>query len=850
MLRISSGRGRSELLSRLDCFLAATIILGLALNATGTQLAAGRLQGEVTGIGADGIPFNIPGASLDLKTTPTGPATASVLSDEEGKYSVTELSPGPYTLEVSFPGFKTIVKTVTITARSTVTEDIRLELQGVSQTIDVTESVSTVAQQGAAPPETLATPQLTAAPVALQEFKESLPLLAGVVRTQDGKIHMNGLSESQSMLVIDSAQTVDPVTGSFAIDLPLDAIGSVDVQRTPFSAEYGGFTGGLTSIQTKPPASRWNFGLSEFNPSIRGKNGHMIGFDKATPRIRLTGPLTSKLSFAESFAYERIREAVPGLAWPRNDIRREGFNSFTNLQYLISAKQVLTLQGHVFPLRQQFANINALTPQSASSDLGQRGFSLGGADSYQAAGGLLSIYFRHTRVESYGRGQGLSDMRITPDGLAGNYFNSWARTGNQEEAGVNFDLPHKDGGWAKHALKIGGHVIHRSYDGTSRSRPVILVGPDGLTAGRIDFVGGGSLDAQDTQIAGFVQDHWTFNDRSAVDLGLRYSGQTLGGRADFAPRLGLVYSPDKAGKTVFRGGAGMFYDRVPLLVGDFDDNPTRVVSLGVPSAGSPPTPSSSFRNVCAQVTSAGPRVMSSCSDLGTTPYSISFQAGVEREVLPRLVARFAYLYSRSYKGSVVDPVTQPSGSMLLLSNRGGTRYHEYEATVRYRAGERSDLTVSYIHSRSSGDLNMVGEVLVPFEQPVIRPNLYANSAADVPSRVTAFGVFKLPWDLTFSPAADIHSGFPYSNVDALQNYVGAPNSQRFPTYFTLGVKGYKEFRVHMFPKAPKIRLGFYSINATNRNNPHDVFNNVASHSFGQFAGFEKRVNGIVLDFLH
>ncbi len=71
-----------------------------------------------------------------------------------------------------------------------------------------------------------------------QEFKESLPLLAGVVRTQDGKIHM------------------------------------------PFSAEYGGFSGGLTSTQTKPPASRWNFGLNEFNPSIRGKNGHMVGFDR------------------------------------------------------------------------------------------------------------------------------------------------------------------------------------------------------------------------------------------------------------------------------------------------------------------------------------------------------------------------------------------------------------------------------------------------------------------------------------------------------------------------------------------------------------------------------------------
>src|SRR5215470_10002238 len=115
-------KGRTELMSRLDCLLAATIILAAALNASGTQLAAGRLQGEVTGIGADGMPFNIPGASLDLKTAPTGPPTASVLSDKQAKYSIIKLSPGPHTLEVSFPGFKTVDKTVTNTTRSTETE--------------------------------------------------------------------------------------------------------------------------------------------------------------------------------------------------------------------------------------------------------------------------------------------------------------------------------------------------------------------------------------------------------------------------------------------------------------------------------------------------------------------------------------------------------------------------------------------------------------------------------------------------------------------------------------------------------------------------------------------------------
>ena len=47
-------------------------------------------------------------------------------------------------------------------------------------------------------------------------------------------------------------------------------------------------------------------------------------------------------------------------------------------------------------------------------------------------------------------------------------------------------------------------------------------------------------------------------------------------------------------------------------------------------------------------------------------------------------------------------------------------------------------------------------------------------------------------------------------------------------------------------KARKIRLGVYSTDVTNHQNPHDVFSNV-SPIFGTFAGFQRRVDGMVLD---
>jgi hypothetical protein len=98
----------------------------------------------------------------------------------------------------------------------------------------------------------------------------------------------------------------------------------------------------------------------------------------------------------------------------------------------------------------------------------------------------------------------------------------------------------------------------------------------------------------------------------------------------------------------------------------------------------------------------------------------------------------------------------------------------------------------------------------------------------------------------------MHSGFAYSNIDVLQDYVGVPNGQRFPTYYSLDVKVYRDFPIHIpFKEKPtgkvrKIRLGVYSLDVTNRHNPHDVFNNISSPMFGQFDGFQRRFTGLAL----
>jgi hypothetical protein len=780
----------------------------------------------------------------------------TVTTGERGGFSFQGLLPGTYQLTCAAVAYQAVVLSsveVTETQAPFVQVVLPAEIV-VREKVEVRDKAPTVAQESTtAPPVRLSGPQLQTLPLTQQKFKAALPLVPGVVRTPDGKTNIKGQVETQGMLLVDSAETVDPVTGSFSIEVPLDAIESLDVYKTAYLAEYGRFSGGLTSIQTKPPSSKWHFELNDFVPTVRIRQGHIVGIADDEPRLNFTGPLLpDRLNFSESFVYSLVKQPVRGLAWPHNETKTQGYNSFTNFQYTVSTQHLLTANVNLFPLRRQFADINSLVPQSASTDYGQRGYSVGLTDRYLfSSGGVLTTLARITRFSSYAHGQGPEEMVIQPDGRGGNFFNAWSRRSNQEEFLQNFQFPSRR--WlGRHTVKVGGDFVHRSYHGSSLSHPVQLLRPDGTLAARLEFSGPASLAAEDTETAAFVQDHWMFKENLAVDVGLRFSGQTIGERALFAPRMGMVYSPGRGGKTIFRAGGGIFNDRVPLLAGDFTNNPTRSVQF-FDAAGLPQGTPLVFQNAYVKVDEKGRHIIPPGRDLGSTPYNLTWNLEVNRELLPHVVVRFSYLTSRTFDEFVMDPLALPgSAPILLLTNTGGSRYHEFESTLRVRASARADLNFSYVRSLARGVLNTLTHVYVPFEQPVIRPNFYADLPSNIPHRVVAWGRFKLPREVTLSPLLDVHSGFPYSAVDVLQGYVGAANSRRFPTFLSLDLRMTKDFRVPItsWLKKHKFRIDFTVFNLTNHANPRDVYANVASPHFGSFLGFQHRVYDLSLDIVY
>src|SRR5712671_8236909 len=644
----------------LHCLVALLLCLWLVPAAfaypqktTDAQRGTSSIVGSVAVNTGEGQVNNLAGITVKLIDPKTGSALQSTLADESGHFQFTQLVAGTYTLEVSAEGFKAWVKTITLGQGQATAEDVTLEINSVEEKIEVQAENIEISTHSAEATGTLSGQDLDTLPLAQQKFTEALPLTPGVIRTPEGKLNFNGQPENQGILLMNSTETVDPVTGSFAIPVPVDVIQSMSVHSAPDTAEYGGFSGGLTQIETVPPLDAWNFKLHDFIPGIRGKSGHIAGIADFTPRLLFGGPLVNgKLNFTEELTYEVRNQPVRGLSWPFNETKTRSVTSFTEFQVIVSPRHLVDVNLNIFPLQRRYANINSLVPQTASSNYGQNGVSVGISDSYQlSSGGLLNTVLRYTRFDSHAHGQGPEDMLVTPDGWGGNFFNAWSRNGNEIEFRPAFQFA--DVTWhGRHQLKIGLDVSRRSFTGFSFSRPIQVLRQNDSVAEQITFQVAGPLNGAVTEAGEFIEDHWTLNTHLALDMGTRLSSQSIGRRAALGPHVGVAYSPWREGKTVIRAGAGAVYGHIPLLASDFADNPTRVISFFDPSGTMIGEPVLLQNTYLQSDTGSGAQTFSRIPRSSPRTFTWSFE--VERELLRNVSLKVSYLDSQTRNLFVVD----------------------------------------------------------------------------------------------------------------------------------------------------------------------------------------------------
>jgi len=778
----------------------------LAASAIGiAESNTGSVRGTVVSAGARGELLVVPGATINL----SGAASFDVKADESGKYSFAAVPAGPYKIDASAPGLVGNGEVKVVAGAET---EVRIELTVEQTQYSLTVSASTEPLPTArnAGNDSLGAKVIDVTPNRADRIDGALPLIPGVVRGPDGLINIKGGRASQNGSLVNGANVSDPVTGNAAIRLPIDVVSSVQVIANPYDPEYGKLTGGVAATETKPGNYEgFHASIQNLFPRPRKRAGDFVGIESVTPRATFTGPLMKdKLAYTQSFEYRYVRTAVPGLPQLERDTKLESFDSFTQLDWIINQKQSTTFSTAIYPQKLDYLGLNTFTPQASTPDLHQRGQMasmqhrlMAGSDSF------LISQFSYKRQDADLTAQSDQPYRLLLDTTEGGFFNRQNRETNRTEWQETYNFaPVKMFG--VHHLKAGMNYTYASYDGRMRFMPVDIVGGAGSVIQHASYGPATQFNVGQHEGAWFVADKWTLHPRLTVDYGVRLDFDSITGAANAAPRAGAAYDLTKDGKTVLRGGAGLFYDRVVLNVPVFPQFPSRTLTTFDASGNT----SVEYRNTIQ-------------GDI-LNPRSTAWNVELDRQVMDRLLVRVAYQQRNTSRDFVLTPVAQT----LTLSNSGLNQYREFQVTGRYQI-RRHILNASYVRSKAYGDLNDFNQFFGNNPQAVIQPDQRAVLPFDAPNRFVFWGEFAAPRKITISPVIDVHTGFPYSLQNEGREFVGERSGQRFPAFSSVDLQVTKLVKLPMIGKA---KVGFSAFNLLNHFNPRDVQNNIDSDHFGGY----------------
>ncbi len=772
------------------------------------------------------------GASVHLgsETTEIGVQT----TDVNGQAVFGNVPCGSWIMRTSRAGFEEVGKTVEIADEPEREIIISLEPQIQHSTVEVKESLPPVEQTSNNTDE-LRPAQVKTLPGNPPTVTETLPLVPGIVRSPDGELKIDGSGEQRSSLVVNQSDVTDPATGKFGQTVPIDSVETVNVLNTPFLAQYGRFTQSVVAVDTKRGGDKWHGELNDPFPDFRVRSYHLVGIRNETPHGVIGGPLIpQRLYFISALQYYLDKVPSRTLGFPFNESKQESMNSFTQLDFIASPKQVLTATLHITPQHVNFVNPDYFNPQPTTPTMAQHNYIGTFADHFGLLGGTLDNSISIQRFDAFIGAQGNADYVLTPEGNHGNYFGRQNREAKRTEW-LEIWSPGPLRALGTHLIKLGNSLTNSNNQGRFTFTPVSLLNSEGNLLQQIHFSTPNRFNRTDLEVTAYAQDHWSPTSKLAFDYGVRIEHQKLASSLRFAPRAGVAWTPLSNEQTVFRAGFGQFYDHIPLDVYSFANYPRRTITDYAPDGSV--VDSYTVANVIGSITGPrsflvrGQRVAGAFSPRGTT-----WNLQAEHSFSRLLRVRAVYTNNHSVGLIVLDPAILGKTNEIVLNGDGQSRFRQAELTAKLGWENGQQLVFSYTRGRTEGNLNIFDNYLGNYPTPIVRPDLYSNLPGDLPNRFLMWGHLETHvWQLQLNPIVEYRNGFPYATYDALQNYAATPYSDatRFPRFFSADARLMREFRIN--PKYG-VRLSLTGFNLTNHFNALAIHNNVTDPQYGTFFG--------------
>jgi hypothetical protein len=265
--------------------LASAAFLLLIISPSFAQTDTARLQGVVT----DTNGAALPGATVTVTNLGTSRAATSQ-TNENGEYTVTALSPGDYKVEVKQDAFKTTTQNVTLEVAQVAGLDFRLEPGGVTEVIEITDSLPLVQTENSAIGTVIQGRQVTQLPLNGRNFTQLATLVPGVTRgvpdgdasgargnaetfrngsTGGAVLSVNGLRPQANSFTLDGIDNNESLVNTIVVFPPAEAIQEFRVQTSIAPAEFGRAGGAVINTTIKSGSNEYHGSAFEF---IRNDN--------------------------------------------------------------------------------------------------------------------------------------------------------------------------------------------------------------------------------------------------------------------------------------------------------------------------------------------------------------------------------------------------------------------------------------------------------------------------------------------------------------------------------------------------------------------------------------------------
>lgn len=783
--------------ARLRLFLA--LILGIVslLPAFIPQMAhAQQKPGTLSGMVTDSTGAVIPNAKITLKG-PDGLEQAFA-SDGLGRYTVSQLAPGQYLMQVNAEGFSTRAGIViNVAAGRAIAHNVQLEVAMVEQRVEVlADSIVDVEPTSNASALTLSGSSLQVLSDDPDELAQDLQMLAGPsAGPGGGELFVDGFSGAKLP--------------------PKSAIREVRVNQNPFSAEYDRLGYGRVEILTKPGAgdlhgdARFIFNDDLFNsrnPFAPDKPDYQRRIYEGT----LTGPIRQNTSFTAQFERRDIGQAALINALILDDslnivnYRDTILNPRTNtelsgrIDHQISTNH--TLVGRYEWEKNYLVNsgLDTYSMPTRAYNLDEREQILQLTETAVLSPTLVNeVKFQYRRShDAYDAANSGSAVQV-PD----------AFTSGGTSAGLNSLVENRYElqemlAWSagKNMLKAGGRfrAINETnaeadnYNGmfTFNTLDAYQITEAGMRAGltpqQIRAQGGGA--SQFTMSAGeplasitqydvgfFVQDDWRFRDNLTLSAGLRFEKQTnINDWSSWGPRLGFAWGiPGRNANrplAVLRAGFGAFYERIRenLVLDTKRLDGVHQQSYYIPDPDFYPTiPDPSTLSDYAQ-----DQAIRRISPNLRAPDTQQFVVSLERQFPANTTASASYMQSHGINmlrsRNVNAPLVQagarplPGPNVYAYESNGRFRQDQLIANVNARISPRFNLFGNYTWSKAYSDTD--GAQTFPSYTYDLAAE-YSRAGFDVEQRAMLGGSLTLPFlGVLFNPFVVMHSGEPFNIV--------------------------------------------------------------------------------------